>query len=145
MAALGLARAATAGTGRPAYDPAVLLKIFIYGYLNRIASSQRLERVSGPVMRKVCSRFSVPCRQLNLFTQDGGHRRQQIQRGHSRDCNFTPGKIDRRIEQIEQSIQRYLEAVETADRTQPVEAQAKSKPWTKRLSGCTGGCASSDR
>jgi transposase len=161
LAALGFARAAPADTGRPAYHPAVLLKIFIYGYLNRIASSRRLEREcqrnvelmwltgrlapdfktiadfrrdSGPAIRKVCSRFVVLCRQLNLFTQavvaiDGS----KFKAVNSRDCNFTPGKIDRRIEQIEQSIQRYLEAVETADRTQPVEAQAKSKRLGEKI------------
>ena len=91
LAAIGFARAAPADTGRPAYHPAVLLKIFIYGYLNRIASSRRLEREcqrnvemmwltgrlapdfktiadfrrdSGPAIRKVCSRFIVLCRQL---------------------------------------------------------------------------------
>ena len=161
LVALGFARAAPADTGRPAYHPAVLLKIFIYGYLNRIASSRRLEREcqrnvevmwltgrlapdfktiadfrrdSGPAIRKVCSRFILLCRQLNLFTQavvaiDGS----KFKAVNSRDCNFTPGKIDRRIEQIEQSIQRYLEAVETADRTQPVEAQAKNKRLGEKI------------
>ena len=161
LAALGFARAAPADTGRPAYHPAVLLKIFIYGYLNRIASSRRLEREcqrnvelmwltgrlapdfktiadfrrdGGPAIRKVFSRFIVLCRQLNLFTRavvaiDGS----KFKAVNSRDCNFTPGKIDRRIEQIEQSIQRYLEAVETADRTQPVEAQAKSRRLGEKI------------
>jgi hypothetical protein len=91
-------------------------------------------RDSGPAIRKVCSRFIVLCRQLNLFTQavvaiDGS----KFKAVNSRDCNFTPGKIDRRIEQIEHSIQRYLEAVETADRTQPVEAQAKSKRLGEKI------------
>jgi transposase len=161
LAALGFARAAPAITGRPAYHPAVLLKIFIYGYLNRIASSRRLEREcqrnvelmwltgrlapdfktiadfrrdSGPAIRKVCSQFIVLCRQLNLFTQavvaiDGS----KFKAVNSRDCNFTPTKIDRRVEQIEQSIQRYLEAIDTADRTQPMEAQAKSKRLGEKI------------
>jgi transposase/DNA-binding protein H-NS len=160
LAALGFARTSPADTGRPAYHPAVLLKIFIYGYLDRIASSRRVEREcqrnvelmwltgrlapdfktiadfrrdSGPAIRKVCGRFIVLRRQLNLFTQavvaiDGS----KFKPVNSRDCNFTPGKIDRRIEQT-QSIQRYLEAVETADRTQPVEAQAKSKRLGEKI------------
>ena len=84
-----------AATGRPAYHPAVLLKLYIYGYLNRIQSSRRLEREAqrnvelmwltgrlspdfktianfrkdnGPAIRKVCRQFIVLCRQLNLFT-----------------------------------------------------------------------------
>jgi hypothetical protein len=52
---------------------------------------------------------------------------------NSRDRNFTPTKIDRRIEQIEESVQRYLEALETADRTQPVEAEAKAKRLTRKI------------
>jgi transposase len=94
-------------TGRPAYHPWVMLKIYIYGYLNRVQSSRRLEHESqrnlelmwltgrlmpdfktianfrkdnGPAIRRVCRQFIVLCRQLNLFTQAlGGHRRQQIQ------------------------------------------------------------------
>jgi transposase len=83
-------------TGRPDYHPAVLLKLYIYGYLNRIQSSRRLERESqrnlelfwltdrlkpdfktianfrknnGPAIRKVCSQFVMLCRQLNLFAE----------------------------------------------------------------------------
>lgn len=161
LEALGFPRATPAITGRPAYDPAVLLKIFIYGYLNRVASSRRLEREcqrnvelmwltgrlapdfktiadfrrnSGPAIRKVCSQFVVLCRQLNLFSQavvaiDGS----KFKAVNSRDRNFTPTKIDKRVEQIEQSIQRYLEAMETADRTQPTEAQAKTKRLGEKI------------
>ena len=91
-------------------------------------------RDSGSSIRKVCSRFIVLCRQLNLFTQavvaiDGS----KFKAVNSRDCNFTPGKIDRRIEQMEQSIGRYLEAVETADRTQRLEAQTKSKRLGEKI------------
>ncbi len=150
-----LREAAPAATGRPAYHPAVLLKIYIYGYLNRIASSRRLEREcqrnvelmwltgrlapdfktiadfrrdSGTAIRKVCRQFVVLCRDLKLFTQavvaiDGS----KFKAVNSRDRNFTPTKIDRRIEQIEESVQRYLDALETADRTQPVEMQAQDE------------------
>jgi transposase len=161
LEALGFARAAPAVTGRPAYHPAVLLKIYIYGYLNRVASSRRLEREcqrnvelmwltgrlapdfktiadfrrdSGVAIRKVCRQFVVLCRELKLFTQavvaiDGS----KFKAVNSRDRNFTPTKIDRRIEQIEQSVQRYLEALETADRTQPPELQAKTKRLTEKI------------
>ena len=161
LEALGFARAAPAVTGRPAYHPRVLLKIYIYGYLNRVASSRRLEREclrnvelmwltgrlapdfktiadfrrdSGAAIRKVCRQFVVLCRELKLFTQavvaiDGS----KFKAVNSRDRNFTPTKIDRRIEQIEQSVQRYLESLETADRTQPPELQAKTKRLTEKI------------
>ena len=159
--ALGFLRAAPAATGRPSYHPRVLLKIYIYGYLNRVASSRRLEREcqrnvevmwltgrlapdfktiadfrrdSGAAIQKVCRQFIVLCRNLRLFTQavvaiDGS----KFKAVNSRDRNFTPGKIDRRVEQIEHSVQRYLEALETADRTQPPGLQAKTKRLTEKI------------
>lgn len=161
LEALGFARASPASTGRPAYHPGVLLRIYIYGYLNRVASSRRLEREcqrnvelmwltgrlapdfktiadfrreNGAAIRKVCRQFVVLCRDLKLFTQavvaiDGS----KFTAVNGRDRNFTPTKIDRRIEQIEESVQRYLEALETADRTQPVEAEAKAKRLTQKI------------
>jgi len=151
---LGFAGAEPAATGRPAYHPAVLLKIYIYGYLNRIPSSRRLEReaqrnvelmwLTGRLapdfktiadfrhdnsvgIRNACRRFVQLCRDLQLFTQaivaiDSS----KFKAVNSRDRNFTPGKVDKRQEQIEQSIQRYLTALATADRTQPAEVEAKT-------------------
>jgi transposase len=96
LAALGFVGAEPADTGRPAYHPAVLLKIYIYGYLNRIPSSRRLEREAqrnvelmwltrrlapdfktiadfrrdnGTGIRNVCRRFVLLCRDLKLFSQ----------------------------------------------------------------------------
>ena len=161
LAALGFTKAAPAATGRPAYHPGVLLKIYIYGYLNRVASSRRLEREcqrnvelmwltgrlapdfktiadfrrsDGAAIRKVCRQFVVLCRDLKLFTQavvaiDGS----KFKAVNSRDRNFTPTKIDRRIEQIEESVQRYLDALETADRTQPVEMEAQTKRLGEKI------------
>lgn len=154
LQSLGFSGVDPAATGRPAYHPAVLLKLYIYGYLNRIQSSRRLEREAqrnvelmwltgrlapdfktiadfrrnnGPGIRNVCKRFVAMCRQLKIFSQaivaiDGS----KFKAVNSRDRNVTPNKIDKRQEQIEQSIQRYLEALETADRTQPVEAEVKT-------------------
>ena len=152
---LGFEGATPAVTGRPAYHPAALLKLYIYGYLNRIQSSRRLEREcqrnvelmwltgrlapdfktiadfrrdNGRGIRNVCRRFVTLCRELKLFSQaivaiDSS----KFKAVNSRDRNFTPGKIDKRQQQIEQSIQRYLDALETADRTQPVELEAKTE------------------
>jgi transposase len=152
---LGFEGAEPAVTGRPAYHPAVLLKIYIYGYVNRIQSSRRLEREAqrnvelmwltgrlapdfktiadfrrdnGPGIRNVCRRFIVLCRDLKLFSEalvaiDGS----KFKAVNSRDRNYTPGKIDKRQQQIEESIQRYLDALETADRTQPPDLEAKTE------------------
>lgn len=159
LVALGFDGASPAVTGRPSYHPAVMLKLYLYGYLNRIQSSRRLEREcqrnvelmwligrlapdfktiadfrreSGKGIRNVCRRFVMLCRELKLFTEavvaiDGS----KFKAVNNRERNFTPGKIERRERELEESIQRYLDALETADRTQPIEMQAK----TERLQG----------
>jgi len=91
-------------------------------------------RNNSPGIRNVCKRFVAMCRQLKIFSQaivaiDGS----KFKAVNSRDRNVTPGKIDRRQEQIEQSIQRYLDALETADRTQPVEAEAKTDRLQEKI------------
>jgi len=83
---------------------------------------------NGAGIRNVCKRFVGMCRELKLFTQaivaiDGS----KFKAVNSRDRNVTPAKIDARQRQIEQSIQRYLDALETADRTQPAEVEAKTE------------------
>ncbi len=140
-------------TGRPSYHPAVLLKLYIYGYLNRIQSSRRLEREAqrnvelmwltgrlmpdfktianfrrdnGPALRKVCRQFIVLCRKLDLFTQalvaiDGS----KFKAVNNRDKNFTSAKMQRRMAQIEESIARYLVALDTADRAEPEIAELR--------------------
>jgi transposase len=161
LKALGFEGADPAETGRPSYHPAVLLKLYIYGYLNRIPSSRRLEREAqrnvelmwltgrlapdfktiadfrrenGVGIRNVCRRFVELCRELKLFSQaivaiDSS----KFKAVNSRDRNFTPGKIDKRQQQIEQSIERYLAALETADRTQPVEVEAKTERLQEKI------------
>jgi transposase len=159
LMALGFDGASPAATGRPSYHPSVLLKLYLYGYLNRIQSSRRLEREcqrnvelmwltgrlapdfktiadfrrdNGKGIRNVCRRFVGLCRELKLFTEavvaiDGS----KFKAVNNRERNYTPGKIERRERELEESIQRYLDAMETADRTQPTEMQAK----TERLQG----------
>jgi len=161
LKALGFEGAEPAVTGRPSYHPGVLLKIYIYGYLNRIPSSRRLEREAqrnvelmwltgrlspdfktiadfrrenGVGIRNVCSRFVQLCRELKLFSQaivaiDSS----KFKAVNNRDRNFTPVKVDKRQQQIEQSIERYLTALETADRTQPPEVEAKSERLREKI------------
>src|SRR6201997_1887289 len=150
---LGFEGAVPEATGRPAYHPATLLKIYLYGYLNRIQSSRRLERETGrnelmwltgrlmpdfktiadfrkdngAAIRAVCRQFMVLCRRLNLFTEavvaiDGS----KFKAVNNRDKNFTPNKIQRRMEQIKTSIDRYLSALDAADRQEGEVAPAKA-------------------
>ncbi|RBB93196.1 IS5/IS1182 family transposase, partial [Pseudomonas sp. MWU12-2115] len=91
-------------------------------------------RSNGGGIRNVCRRFVKICRDLKLFTQaivaiDGS----KFKAVNSRDNNFTPNKIEKRQEQIEQSIQRYLDALETADRTQPAEVEAKTERLREKI------------
>src|ERR1700720_144551 len=140
LKALGFDGVVPEVTGRPSYHPATLLKIYLYGYLNRIPSSRRLEREAqrnielmwltgrlmpdfktiadfrkdnGAAIRAVCRQFMVLCRRLNLFTEavvaiDGS----KFKAVNNRDKNFTPNKIQRRMEQIEASIDRYMAAMD---------------------------------
>ena len=148
LQALGFDGVEAAETGRPSYHPSVLLKIYIYGYLNRIQSSRRLEREAqrnvelmwltgrlapdfktiadfrhdnGAGIRNVCRRFVMLCRELKLFSQAAvAVDSSKFKAVNSRDRNFTPAKIEKRKQQIEESIQRYLSALDTADRTMPL-------------------------
>jgi len=144
-----------AETGRPAYHPAVLLNIYIYGYLNRIQSSRRLEReaqrnvelmwLTGRLMpdfktianfrkdnsqaiRSVCRQFVVLCQQLGLFTEAlVAIDGSKFKAVNNRDRNFTSAKLKRRMEEIESSISRYLTALDTADRQEPSIAKARTE------------------
>jgi transposase len=139
-------------TGRPAYHPSVLLKLYIYGYLNRVQSSRRLEREagrnlevmwlcgrlvpdhktiadfrkdSGPAIRKVCAQFVTLCRQLGLLaTASVAIDGSKFKAVNNRDRNFTAAKMTRRREQIEKSVARYLHQLDSADRQEPSEALA---------------------
>jgi hypothetical protein len=101
-------------------------------------------RANGAGIRNVCRRFVMLCRDLKLFSQaivaiDSS----KFKAVNSRDRNFTPGKIDKRQEQIEQSVQRYLDALETADRTQPVEIEARTERLQERSRSCASRCTNS--
>jgi len=150
LAELGFGGVAPEATGRPSYHPSVLLKLYIYGYLNRVQSSRRLEREAGhnvevmwlsgrlvpdhktiadfrkdngTAIRKVCARFVALCRAMGLLTQasvaiDGS----KFKAVNNRDRNFTRAKMERRMAQIEESVARYLQQLDTADRQEPSEA-----------------------
>src|SRR5437870_7512830 len=137
-------------TGRPSYHPSVLLKLYIYGYLNRIQSSRRLEREAGrnvevmwligrlapdhktiadfrkdngPAIRKVCAKFIALCRQMGLLQSPSvAIDGSKFKAVNNRDPNFTHAKMARRVAQIEESVGRYLRQLDSADRQEPSEA-----------------------
>lgn len=148
-------------TGRPGYHPATLLKLYVYGYLNRIQSSRRLEREAGrnlelmwltdklapdfktiadfrkdngKAIRQVCREFVLLCKKLDLFAEalvaiDGS----KFKAVNNRDRNFTKAKMQRRLQQIDESIERYLGQIASADRQESVEAKAKSERLASKI------------
>ncbi len=142
-------------TGRPGYHPATLLKLFIYGYLNRVQSSRRLEREAqrnvelmwltsrlapdfktiadfrkdnGEAIRLVCREFVMLCRKLELFTEAFvAIDGSKFKAVNNRDKNFTKAKLRRRLEELDRSIERYLRQIESADRQELKAAKAKTE------------------
>jgi transposase len=152
LGALGFEGVKPAATGRPAYHPSVLLKLYIYGYLNRVQSSRRLEREAGrnfevmwllgrlvpddkviadfrkdngQAIRKVCVQFVELCRKLKLLTKASvAIDGSKFKAVNNRDKNFTRNKVERRRKQLEESVARYLSQLDTADRQEPTETLA---------------------
>src|SRR6185312_1855484 len=134
------------------YHPSGLLKLYIYGYLNRVQSSRRLEREagrnvevmwltcrlipdhktiadfrkdSGPAIKQVCVQFIELCRQMGLLaTASIAIDGSKFKAVNTRDKNFTRAKMERRLAQIEESVARYLSQLDTADRQEPSETLA---------------------
>ena len=163
LAALGFSGMTPSATGRPAYHPSTLLKIYLYGYLNRVQSSRRLEREAqrntelmwltgrlapdfktiadfrkdnGPAIRAVCSQFVVLCRQLGLFTRAViAIDGSKFKAVNNRDKNYTVAKVTGRMEQVNGSIARYLRALGQADREESDIAEAKSVRLKEKIAG----------
>src|SRR5438067_445804 len=154
LAALGFSGMTPAVTGRPAYHPSTLLKIYLYGYLNRVQSSRRLEREAqrnielmwlvgrlapdfktiadfrkgnGEAIQSVCRQFVELCRRLKLFTGAVvAIDGSKFKAVNNRDKNYTVAKVTGRMEQVNASIARYLGALDQADREESDIAEAKS-------------------
>jgi len=163
LGALGFGGVVPEVTGRPAYHPATLLKIYLYGYLNHIQSSRGLERETqrnielmwltgrlmpdfktiadfrrdnGPAIRAACAQFIVLCRQLNLFTRAVvAIDGSKFKAVNTRDKNFTQAKLTKRIEQVEASMARYLAALDRADRQDGDVAEAKASRLKEKIAG----------
>ncbi len=161
FAELGFRRATPVGTGRPGYQPATLLKLYLYGYLNRVPSSRRLEREAqrnlevlwltgrlapnfktiadfrrdnGLAIKPTCRQFVLLCRKLDLFSDslvaiDGS----KFKAVNSRDKSYTQAVIQRRMEQAEASVSRYLAALNTADLHDPGLPSGKVRRLREKL------------
>ena len=147
LAELGFLRATPAETGRPAYDPADLLRLYLYGYLNRVRSSRMLERetkLNVEVMwllgklrpdfktiadfrrdnvqpiKRVCREFTLLCRKLKLF---GGELvaidGSKFKAVNNRRRNFNETRLTKAIAALEQKISSYLSSLDEADAAEP--------------------------
>jgi transposase len=156
LSELKFVRAEPAATGRPGYEPGDLLRLYIYGYLNRIRSSRRLEleaqrnvevmwllhkltpdfktvadfRAHNPTpLTAVCKQFVVLCRDLELF--GGGLVAvdgSKLRASNSRNRLFTAKDLRKRLERIEEKIREYLAELDENDRSE------ESAPPSPRLS-----------
>ena len=163
LAALGFSGMTPAATGRPAYHPSTLLKIYLYGYLNRVQSSRRLEREAqrnielmwltgrlapdfktiadfrkdnGKAIRAVCGQFVELCRRLKLFTRAVfAIDGSKFKAVNNRDKNYTVAKVTGRMEQVDTSIARYLRALDQADREESDIAEAKAVRLKEKIAG----------
>ena len=148
-------RTTPAATGRPGYHPATMLKLYLYGYLNRVQSARRLEREAGrnvelmwllerlapdfktiadfrrdnsKAIQCVCREFVVLCRKLNLFSEAFvAIDGSKFNAVNNRDRNFSNGKIKSRLKQLDASIEKYLVEMESVDRQETEAAKKKSE------------------
>ena len=131
-------------TGRPGYHPSTMLKLFVYGYLNRIQSSRRLEREAGrnvelmwllgrlapdfktiadfrkdngKGIKNICREFIGLCRQLNMFTDTVvAIDGSKFKAVNSKGNNYTPKKLQFHIERVERHIDNYLQQLDDSDK-----------------------------
>jgi hypothetical protein len=123
-----------------------MLKIYVYGYLNQVHSSRRLEREAqrnvelmwltgrlapdfktiadfrkdnGEAIRLVCREFVMLCRRLNLLGDTLAIDGSKFKAVNNRDKNFTRAKMKRRIAEVEASIERYLDQLDRTDHAEP--------------------------
>ena len=158
---LGFLRAVAAPRGRPAYHPADLLKLYIYGYLNRLRSSRLLERETRrnvelmwllkkltpdfktiadfrkdnlQPIQKVCRTFTLLCKELELF---GGELvaidGSKFKAVNNRKRNFTDEKLTKALRHIDQKIAEYLQALDTADSDSPTRRDLSAAELQERI------------
>lgn len=158
---LGFESAQPKSTGRPAYHPSTMLKLYIYGYLNKVQSSRKLEREANRnleliwllerlapdfktisnfrkdnvlAIKSVCRQFVMLCKQMNMFAESliaiDGSRFSAV---NNRDRNYTKAKIQRRIDAINKSLDRYLSQLDSFDRQDEAIPDVKTAHIHKQL------------
>jgi transposase len=154
VGALGFNKAEPEERGRPAYDPRDLLKLYIYGYVNEIRSSRKLERETKRnvelmwLMRKltpdhktianfrkdnrqalpqVFRQFTGLCRELDLYGRElVGIDGSKFRAVNGKDRNFSEGKLNKRLQWIEEKIEKYLQALQEADAVENEESEVSA-------------------
>lgn len=154
LRALGFEGMTPEPTGRPAYHPSTLLKLYVYGYLNKVQSSRRLEREAqrnvelmwltgrlapdhktiadfrkdnGPAIQAACAQFVMLCREIGLFGSAlVAIDGSKFKAVNTRDRNFTANKLRKRLEQVADHVAGYLRDLDTADRQEGEAAEARS-------------------
>jgi len=158
---LGFERAEPSATGRPAYEPAMMLKIYVYGYMNRLKTTRVLEqeshrnvdviwltgrlmpdhktigefrRKNGKAIRRVCAEFVGICRELKLFEQViVAIDGSKFKAVNSRDKNFTRKSIKRRMKRLQEHIDRYLTILDVADKREPEESKYTAEELAAKI------------
>lgn len=160
MFELGFSSVEPKVTGRPAYHPSCLLKLYIYGYLNKVQSSRRLEREAnrnlelmwlmnrlapdfktianfrkdnGHAIKSVCRQFMMICKRLNMFAESLiAIDGSRFKAVNNRDRNFTKAKVKRRIAAINKSLERYFDQLESLDRQEQQIPKVKTEHINKQ-------------
>lgn len=158
---LGFESVQPKATGRPAYHPSTMLKLYIYGYLNKVQSSRKLEREANrnleliwllerlapdfktianfrkdnsEAIKSVCRQFVMLCKQMNMFADSliaiDGSRFGAV---NNRDRNYTKAKVQRRIDAINKSLDRYLSQLDMFDRQDQAIPEVKIQHIHKQL------------
>ena len=158
---LGFERAVVAETGRPGYDPGDLLRLYLYGYLNRIRSSRRLEREAGRnlelmwllrrlrpdfktiadfrrdngrAIQQVCREFTLVCKDLDLFGRElVAIDGSQFGAVNSPSRNFSPKRLEQRIADIDTKIAAYLKQLDRQDREEASSETGKPEEFQDKL------------
>ena len=160
--ALSFQRAEPQSTGRPGYHPGTLLKLYLYGYLNRIQSSRRLEREAGRnvelmwllerlmpdfktiadfrkdngiAIKQVCREFTLLCKRLDLFGLEYvAIDGSKFKAVNSKEKNYTDKRIKLHIERIDKDIERYLTELNKADLNEASIQKITLEGFKRRLS-----------